>query len=175
MNRKRWVLALAAVMVVAATATTAHAVVTTLTGTVDEIVVKTSNDRWEATNAREWTPMDGVEVTLTIDEPATLVIDFAASSKCEGTVRTKCSVRARVDGTKAQPGTVIFDSDLFRWATGSADRSVDQFSARSTRWAKPVGPGEHTVHLEWRDPTSYGGATFTVQSWTLSVMTAEEG
>lgn len=173
-KRWRWVIALVAVAAIGATATAAVGATRQWSGTVTDIVVKTSSDPWEATGATEMTPIDGAELSVTVDRPAILIIDFAASSKCDGTVRTKCPMRARVDGTRAEPGHMVFDSDLFRWATGGAQVDGDQFAARSFRWAKAVEPGEHTVHLEWQRSSAYSGGTFALQSWTLSVMTVEE-
>ena len=165
MNRRRWIVALAAAFVAVGTASAAIAVTQERSGIASEVFAKTSNDAWEGTATDDWEPVEGAELTVTVEEPATLIIDCAASSLCERLNRRhRCYVRVLVDGRKAQPGRVLFATNPF------------PEGPNSFRWVRGVSAGEHTVQVEWlglRAHPAEERSVFAIEAWTLTVLTAQ--
>ncbi|MDJ0960156.1 MAG: hypothetical protein QNJ88_05830 [Acidimicrobiia bacterium] len=168
---RRFLTLLASVLVVVFVATTAVAITRERSGVVGELTIKTSNDASGLVGTSDWVAIEDAEVTVSTETNATVVVDFMATSLCESieNPRARCMVRVMVDGKKAQPGRVIFDSDYSPdLPKGHID---DQYAAHSMRWAKWVPAGDHTVTVEWKPaglPT-----TFSLRAWSLTVMTAE--
>lgn len=168
---RRFIAVFAAALITVGVATAAVAISRERSGTVDQISIRTSSDAWIGAGTADWVAIDAAAVTISTATNTTLVIDFMATSLCESSEnpRARCLVRVMVDGRKAQPGRVIFDSDYSPdLPKGHID---DQHAAHSMRWVKSMPAGDHTVTVEWKPaalPT-----TFDLRNWTLTVMTAE--
>lgn len=110
-------------------------------------------------------PIGGSDVSVTVPEGqnATLVVNFSGASQCSGAVtNTVCGVLVLVDGSPSttlpsapSPTGYIFDA---------ANHGAE---ADSLTVSAPVGPGAHTVSMEYAGTS--GGNTISIIYWHLLV------
>lgn len=160
-SRSRSLVAVAAIvgaLVVAGTAVLAAAT-SHNGGAVTKVYTLTSIDYASTSSV---TPIDVAGMSTKVHVPssqkALLVITFSSESLCVGPSTTNCVVSATVDGVPASPsGGVYFDS-----------ASHSEPESRSMQWiAGPIGPGDHTVKIQYNTGAS---TTFTLGYKTLTVL-----
>ena len=93
-----------------------------------------------------------------------VLVTFSGESTCatSGPSAESCRIRVLVDGREADPVVaheVAFDDAT---TTHAAESHAVQ------RVYGPLGPGRHTIHVQYA--TSSADTTFTLDDWTLSVL-----
>jgi hypothetical protein len=110
-------------------------------------------------------PSASATMSVPSGHQALILARFSGESECDGgSFGNWCSVQILVNGVQANPQSgsdFAFDSDAGVasgypvWQGNSMDRSI------------VVGPGSHTVVVQWRVVGS--GTTFRLDDWSLTV------
>ena len=111
-------------------------------------------------------PTMSTAVTVPAGDTWIAIITFSSETKCTQTpaASTYCLVQALVDGTTlADPGVTIFDSVQH----GPNNTDTLGWASHSYQWAINLGPGFHTIDLQYRVDES--GATASLGFRTMTV------
>jgi len=111
-------------------------------------------------------PTMSTNVTVPAGETWIAIITFSSESKCtqNPAVSAYCFVRALVDGaTTADPGVTIFDSVQH----GPNNTSTLSWASHSYQWAVNLGPGFHTIDLQYRVDETNATATLGFRTMTV--------
>ena len=169
-SRLKFVVILAAVMLVAVAAGVAIAQVAGVTkakgGAISKVRIKRGENA-TTTSSTSYVNIPGAKVKITVPrgDRALLLARFSAESACDGTAPgTYCSVRIRVDGNQAKPTAGLdfaFDS------TDNGTETSSSWESHSMDRSTVVGGGRHTVRAQYATPSST--TSFRVDDWSLTV------
>jgi len=119
-------------------------------------VVQLSTSGTLTTNAKTWSTIPGLETTFASDSPEVVEIQFSAGDTWNSTNGGGGDFRIVVDGNWT--GALA----AFGWAGYPADLR----SPVTLSWAQALGPGSHTIAVQWEvppwtppDATLYIGST----------------
>ena len=119
------------------------------------------------TTATTFAPLNGARVSLPVWTSAPqqhVLVTFSGESTCatSGPSAGSCRIRVMVDGRETDP--VVAHQVAF-------DDATTTYAAEShavQRVYGPLGPGRHTIQVQYA--TSSADTTFTLDDWTLSVL-----
>ena len=131
--------------------------------------VVTSTDA-ASTTSSTFTPVPGGRVAFGVGERAPhqhVLVTFSGESTCAttGPAARTCRIRVMVDGREADP---VAAHEL---AFDDATSIHAPESHAIQRVYGPIGAGRHEVRVEFA--TSAGDTTFTLDDWTLSLLSVE--
>jgi hypothetical protein len=168
-NRMRRPVLLVAVAIVASLLASGVAVAVTSTeygGTIEDVGVARSTDLFTTSESAE-IPNATVKVTVPPGELGLILARYSAESKCSGA--KWCSVRIRI----IHPGGAIREMAPaagldFAFDSPSAFPN-DSPESHSMDRSVVVGPGTYTVRTQAVIVGGVGGASFTLDDWSLTV------
>jgi hypothetical protein len=149
--------------------TPALAAVTHTGKAVNQITVVTENNV-SSTSSTSFADLPGASASIRVPAGKTQLVQvrFSAESTCFGNIGLAwCSIRILADGVEMLPNVgsdFAFDSDGLD-ANGLP--LTDYFEGHSMDRTVVLGPGTHTIELQWCVTNS--GLSFQLDDWTLTV------
>lgn len=141
---------------------TVNTLISDLEGTVN--ILETHNETYSSTLESisgysaifNWQDIQDMEVEITLETDATLLIVFSAQASITGTGQAMY-VRAIIDSTQANPSTGV-----------TLTRSPEWASYSYTFYSSGVSSGTHTVKIQWKLHDELGSGQVTLR--TLAVI-----
>jgi hypothetical protein len=123
----------------------------------------------QTTNSISFVDLPGASATISVPGPGNglVLARFSAESACyltTGTAGNWCSVQILLDGIAMDPASGIdfaFDS------TDAGTETAASWESHSMDRSLVVGPGNHTVVVQWA--VTSGTATFRLDDWSLTI------
>jgi hypothetical protein len=143
------------------------ATVTKTAGAVVNVKALGSTDSMTVLGSSGWKDVPGSATTIAVPAGHKMLVDarFTAESACFG-ASSGCPVQVLIGGVPAGPtngSNGAFDS------TEGGTESSASWESHSTDLSRILGPGTYPVKVQ---VLAWGGATFQIRSWTLTLTKA---